>query len=306
MPGMIGDVSGQVFGATHVELFVLTASSNDCAVGQYDRFEGNTFTCTALTRCVRGLTFETAPATNTSDRVCAPVSAACDSIFQYELEAPTLVDDRECAGITSCNPEFEFEVVPPTATTDRRCAGRSFCVPPHQYEAVAGTLTTDRVCVAVSDCEDGAYESSAPTLIADRACGTCDAGTQVVAADGQGCDAAAGCSEGRFASVMAYGASDTVCTVQSTCASGQFAAAAATSSSDTVCVVCDRDLTTVGSDGCVDRCTACIDGEAVQAACTMTSTSFCIFPPRMWYAPCDMLHMSVACLSQRTTTIVVM
>ncbi|EGD75350.1 hypothetical protein PTSG_06426 [Salpingoeca rosetta] len=65
--------------------------------------------------------------------ICSPWTQCSACATEYELVAPSLVNDRECQHMRSCK-DTEREVSAPTATTDRLCATMS-----DAFNALAGT-----------------------------------------------------------------------------------------------------------------------------------------------------------------------
>lgn len=262
LPGPISP-GGGFQAAPIVELYVWGPHERaSCPVGQFNLHEidANRFTCTALTRCVVGQTFETTAATAYSNRACSAVASCMPE--EYEVTAPTRIDDRECRGITRCLP-FEFEFRAPTRTSDRRCVEASICAAPYEEEVRAATATTDRVCLPTATwCPEGQYVG--PT-------GLCQTATP-------------SCPPGQFWS-RAGPHNNAVCTPVTTCGASEFAAVAATPTSDAVCVassICNPAIETeaTGSNGpvCDDKCSPCPDGAAVQVACDAENARVCAQP----------------------------
>src|SRR5690625_623515 len=77
--------------------------------------------------------FEQSPRTETSDRVCAPISDCPEGLF--EVEAPTATSDRICASSHDCG-EGKYEKAAPTPTRDRVCEEYTQCNE-DEYERVA-------------------------------------------------------------------------------------------------------------------------------------------------------------------------
>lgn len=261
LPGPISPGGGSQ-SAPIVELYVWGPHERaGCPAGQFNlhEIEANRFTCTALTRCVVGQTFETTAATAYSDRACAAV-ATCMS-EEYEATAPTRIDDRECRGITRCLP-FEFEFRAPTTTSDRRCVEASICTAPYEEEVRAATATTDRVCLPTATwCPEGQYVG--PT-------GLCQTLTDP------------SCPSWQFLS-RAGPHNNAVCTPVTTCGASEYAAVDSTPTSDAVCVAsstCNPAIEIEAGNGrvCEDKCSPCRDGAAVQVACDAENARVCAQP----------------------------
>lgn len=259
LPGPIGSRGG-FQAAPIVELYVWGPHERaNCPAGQYNRhdIDAGTFTCTALTRCVVGQTFQTVTATAYSDRACSAVTTCMSE--EYEASRPSLIDDRECRPITLCL-RFEFEFRAPTTTTDRRCVETSICTAPYEEEVRAATATADRVCLPTAIwCPEGQYVG---------ATGLCE-------------PTRAPCPEGQFWS-RAGPHNNAVCAPVTTCGASEFTAIAATETSDAVCVassICNPsiEVQASGSTGpvCNDKCQPCRDGSAVQVACDAQNARVC-------------------------------
>ncbi|EGD82877.1 hypothetical protein PTSG_03507 [Salpingoeca rosetta] len=89
--------------------------------------------------------------------VCTAFSS-CSSA-QYEVAAPTLTTDRQCANLTTCA-SGEYEHTPPTPTSDRDC--RPVLPGCHDLtiQTMAPTPTSDRQCESLcAQCPDGSYRT---------------------------------------------------------------------------------------------------------------------------------------------------
>lgn len=162
-----------------------------CPYGQFQAQAGQSF-CQSWNLCSYGSTFEAAAPTSSSDRVCQPITPACD-VYSYEIVPPTLTSDRQCAQLTQCGFR-QYESVHSPLNADRECAdctvcgtGKtaqagscngvidSVCVPckacnQFQYETSPCSSFSDRVCATVSSCPLGFTELTAPTASSDRTC----------------------------------------------------------------------------------------------------------------------------------------
>jgi hypothetical protein len=137
--------------------------------------------CVDHTKCNAATQYETAVATETSDRTCATL-LTCNSTVEYETTAPTFNSNRACTAKTICNAATQYETLSATALSDRTCAALTTCLIGTEYQSVAASTTSDRVCSAVTTCPSGSFiEKTAPTTIANRKCEAviaCDLTTQ--------------------------------------------------------------------------------------------------------------------------------
>ena len=89
--------------------------------------------------------------------------AALEDVVSAQLADATL--QRTCI----CNPGFFGNGL--------QCLAHTSCLEGSTYEVSAPTELFDRTCVPVSRCGQFQFEAAAPTLVSDRECGNCSAGT---------------------------------------------------------------------------------------------------------------------------------
>eukprot|EP00729_Bicosta_minor_P014903 gene14903-19371_t len=92
----------------------------------------------------------------TSEWICEEEKACCTITKcktrlesdgpEYEIQAPGIRRDRECARVTSCLPDIEFERRQPTKTSDRDCQPVTVCDQATSFVSREATRTTDRTC----------------------------------------------------------------------------------------------------------------------------------------------------------------
>eukprot|EP00041_Stephanoeca_diplocostata_P030265 m.911611 g.911611 ORF g.911611 m.911611 type:complete len:774 (+) comp23725_c0_seq14:103-2424(+) len=290
LPGPL--FNGQLLSPT-VELYVfLPHRGAQCnfATQYAQQASDGSWSCSYLTNCTLGSTYQSVAPTELRDRQCSPTTV-CDTAGEYEAAAPTLVDDRQCLGTRTCLPT-EFQRIAPTATTDRVCNAQPVCTPPLQYEAAPGTPTTSRVCVRLSSCDEQDAIVT-PTATTDRICSDCLPDTQVLVTDAttmaRTCVAAAICPASQYQAVPALNSNNTICLPRTTvCPSGQYMASPSTATSDAICVpvrMCSVGLEvetqapTVSTDRvCGDACPACTGtGQLMQSStCTAGAGRTCV------------------------------
>ena len=139
------------------------ANDVHCKEGYYADTSDTPDVCTPLATCVAGSTYQTAPPTKDSDRVCSAVSPACNTDTQYQTRAPTVTDNRECTTVTACGAEeyisqHHVTVGANGIGTDRTCAARNVCVG-DEYQTNGdeeGVLGADvnRICAARTVCSN--------------------------------------------------------------------------------------------------------------------------------------------------------
>ena len=257
--------------------------------------------CLDASKCTQAQ-YETLPATETSDRVCAALTGC--STTQYQSAPPTATSDRACAALSDCG-TTQYQSAPPTATSDRACVGRSVCSA-GQYESKAPTSTSDRQCAEVRTCANNQYEASAPTATSDRQCTTttqCSpsqyesiastatsdrvcAALTICAADqieflaptptsDRVCEDATECGAGEYESMAATATTDRVCSDISDCGAGQEEDVAPTPSADRVCVACAAGSFNPDGEGSCASHTDCAMGEGETTPPTTSSDRIC-------------------------------
>lgn len=196
--------------------------------------------------------FQIAPATSTSDTICARYSSQCLET-QYESIAPQWTSDRVCEDVTQCTSE-QFTMVDQTPTSDRICTNATICGD-SEFESYPLSQYFDRQCANLSVCTPSQFEASPPVvrnsvIVGDRVCRAL-----TICED----------YEFEFTPPSLDGKGDRVCFEVTPCA---FESAGPTETSDRVC--CDPDnFNTSGVDDDVN-CTAVFD------RCSLTlCSSFC-------------------------------
>jgi hypothetical protein len=224
-------------------------SVTDCAATEYEDVAMTETTdrgCTEITACHPTEQFESGIPTATSNRICAPVTAACAvNVSLFESAAPTSTSDRECSQVTSCV-SGQFQRFEPTETTDRVCAAITSTCIVDQFESAAPTNISDRGCTDLTVCSNSQYQSVAPTVTTDRICtralDVCPSDSYMSEPAGTTTDAVcARCSlcnpQLEFIEIDCNATADRVCTEFTEC---PFVLTLPTPTSDRVCD--DRDL----------------------------------------------------------------
>lgn len=126
-PGRFGDFFSRTCRACLPNCLTCTSASSCelCAPGSYLNRDG---TCSTLTACTLGESYETLAPTNTSDRTCTAVTA-CAPNLEYISVEPTLISDQTCAACTKCDTSFQ-ERKPNTCrgTLDAECVVIDRCI----------------------------------------------------------------------------------------------------------------------------------------------------------------------------------
>jgi len=112
--------------------------------------------CATLTACGQGA-YETTPPTTSTDRQCAPWTAACP-YGSFEDIAPSRFQNRECRGC--CTGQYRF--LQATAKTDTICNAVTVCAS-NQWQVTAPTATSDRGCVDHTVCTSDENQVLAPS-----------------------------------------------------------------------------------------------------------------------------------------------
>ena len=120
----------------------IISDGDSCTSEQF--FDGTS--CIALTECTADQ-YESAAATETSDRVCSALSVCTAN--QYESTAATETSDRVCTALSVCTAD-QYESTAATDTSDRVCTALTVCTA-DQFESIPPTETSDRVCTDLPD-----------------------------------------------------------------------------------------------------------------------------------------------------------
>jgi len=142
----------------------LSDSDGNCILNTSFSNQGE---CQAVRKCVQGQYEHQAPSLST-DRICRNHSAQCSST-QYEIQPATDTQDRLCAPLTTCS-ENQFESQSPTSTQDRICQNIAQECTNNQYESQSPGLRQNRICSPITECASNQFESQAPTQTTDRIC----------------------------------------------------------------------------------------------------------------------------------------
>ncbi len=119
----------------------------------------------------------------------------------------------------------------------------------------AGAASTE--CVPFSECDDGEYESSPPSEVADRVCAPCTV-----------------CDAGTFEAAACTSVTDTVCGNCFACSAGTYPAIACAVDADD-CAACDATCATCAGGG-AEECASCGAGRTlVGAACLVIDGGAC-------------------------------
>lgn len=150
--------------------------------------------CTKVRVCVAG-EYESVKPTTTSNRVCTAAKSSCLT-GQYQLSAPTFSADRVCVTCPMCVPGVTTRdsractggVLPEGLAPSNICKACKKCGPTQFYLTSAPcTSLRDSTCQELTVCPLGnsasGYEIDAPTNTTDRKCGAIPASTASVAAD---------------------------------------------------------------------------------------------------------------------------
>eukprot|EP00042_Codosiga_hollandica_P059042 m.900085 g.900085 ORF g.900085 m.900085 type:complete len:1448 (+) comp60039_c0_seq4:97-4440(+) len=140
-----------------------------CPDGQFTSAPGQG-NCMSWSQCSVGFTYQTQAPTQSSDRICIPVSPPCDTMGNFFESTPaTLTSDRACSPLTTCL-AAHFQTVPPTAVSDRQCAACQTCG--IDLTAAPGTCSGiyDSRCVSCTVCSAYEYETSPCLPFLDREC----------------------------------------------------------------------------------------------------------------------------------------
>eukprot|EP00054_Salpingoeca_dolichothecata_P028325 m.214394 g.214394 ORF g.214394 m.214394 type:complete len:6684 (-) comp26186_c0_seq6:25-20076(-) len=116
--------------------------------------------------------------TPSSDRICRDLTA-CVTDKQFISVPKTQTSDRKCQQLTEClfDEGLQYETVSPTASSDRQCGRLTQCVLGQTFQSVAPTVTSNRQCSPLTVCDVGQEQTQAPSLIQNRECRTCPAGS---------------------------------------------------------------------------------------------------------------------------------
>eukprot|EP01052_Picozoa_sp_SAG31_P001287 SAG31_NODE_43_length_31224_cov_10.112578_14_plen_4863_part_00 len=163
---------------------------------------------------------------------------------EFEAEAPSWGNDRQCDTYTVCTPD-QYEAIPPSNSTDRNCSQVSVCNHTTEMELVRPTLTSDRICICDdthwnnngvcteyhNTCSELAYVVRNQTMVSDRHC-ACFEGYW---GNGFVCSAWRVCDDHSFEIRPPNSTSDRVCSSRGSCSSLQFEISPPTATSDRVC-----------------------------------------------------------------------
>jgi hypothetical protein len=141
-------------------------NTGPCVVGG-ECSESSTFgSCAAFSVCNNSISYQSAPPTHTTDRVCTHLTVCKSTEYIDKPQTPTT--DRKCANVTVCK-STEYIDKPQTPTTDRKCANVSACGK-HEYASSPATPTSDTTCTNLTVCPSYAYISLPPTTTTDLNC----------------------------------------------------------------------------------------------------------------------------------------
>lgn len=167
----------------------------------------NAQSCTAVSNCTDGATFEVQAPTLTSNRQCQTCSI-CPDGEKHQTAACTVTTDTQCSGCGRCQPNTpsagalngyqtapcssasnvqciactecnanQFQTAACTEFEDTACATLRTCNPNTQYQSQNQTATSDRICSELRVCKSGEEQETAPTSTSNRICRQCSAGT---------------------------------------------------------------------------------------------------------------------------------
>jgi hypothetical protein len=231
-----------------------------CAVGTFKNYDGKySTTCSTVSRCTVGRTYETAAPTAEADRLCIAVKH-CAS-HQFEVVAPTASSDRKCQKISSCA-KGQYQAAPPQWNRDRQCAtipscpagtyrtaftrnhkGKCATCPNGTWKSTAGDYLT-RCTFASEPCDEFHYELKGPSTIANRKCHTrtlCTGNEYEIKAptgtSDRRCASHSKCAASHFESKRPTAAGDRECSIITKCDLNQgfYESTAATAVSDRKC-----------------------------------------------------------------------
>lgn len=98
------------------------------------------------------------------------LKSQCPRGVEYETAPHTPTTDRKCKAYSVCSSK-QFESAGGTADKDRVCTNLKVCSKA-EFASFAGSATADRVCKTAKVCGKVEYEKTAPTETSDRVCGT--------------------------------------------------------------------------------------------------------------------------------------
>ena len=211
-------------------------------VGDCIRRRGNRIAMGVSTRA--GKTYQTTPATPTSNRVCAKASVC--TADEYMRSEKTGTADRDCQPIYQCN-SMQYLVEAATPTSQTVCKPRNPCVPGVSVIVSPATNTSDWVCESVVNC-DYAVEYHTQNLegvTQNRICAdlrVCSATLQWVstppAPDGSGnreCAEATTCKSTEYETKALSTFDDRGCTPATPCEPDHYEFAAPVGQDDRIC-----------------------------------------------------------------------
>jgi hypothetical protein len=184
-------------------------------------------TCSAVTACVAGSTYQSTPPTSVQNRVCTAVTA-CVAGSTYQSTLPTSVQNRVCTAVTAdCDTVTRYESTSPTIYQDRVCSGylnqHSECGT-GRYSSVISTGKYG--CLS---CGTNSYRISG--MMSYETCATCTAcflgatfeSTTCTPTSNRVCSAVATCVSGSsYQSTAPTDIQNRVCTACSTCPWGSY------------------------------------------------------------------------------------
>jgi hypothetical protein len=149
------------------------ANADHCKGGYWADTSGVVDECKPITLCTSGTNYETSAPTKDADRVCSPVSPACDGATHFESSPPSVSSNRVCTPLTACVGD-EYIRVAHGVSTDRTCTPRDTCDSSTEYQNNADVMgdSDNRLCALLEVCGNSKYESTAPTPTSDRDCTT--------------------------------------------------------------------------------------------------------------------------------------
>ena len=162
-----GYTGSQAFNCSAAGTWSGSLTCQQCPSGQYQNQKGQA-SCISWSSCSPGVTYQTVAPTYTSDVVCAPVTAACNSSY-YQKVGPTLTSNRVCYPVTLCG-YGQYQVSSPTPTTNRVCSACSVCG--SGQHALPGTCSGDvnTICTNCSTCSIFQYQFSDCASFTNRIC----------------------------------------------------------------------------------------------------------------------------------------
>lgn len=175
------------------------------------------------------------------DRICGACTV-CDLATAYIVTECAVTSDRVCRNLTVCA-ATEFARVPATATSNRECQDLTVCAD-GTFAIVPATASSDRVCApCASPCTSGFFERLPCNSTMNRVCQPCTPCDPFFQFQTQPCGSSSNrqcqnltvCAVDEYQSVAPTASSDRTCRNTTTCPAGTYESAPPTATSDRSC-----------------------------------------------------------------------